>query len=380
MAWLSTISSLLLVLVAVYCIFLLLALGGLFRVPSGRNQQLHKISVVVAARNEERTIGDCLQALLAQDYDPDHYEIVVVNDGSWDGTTEVVHRICRKNPRVKLLNSPPGHGPLRGKKRALQLGIQSSNGDIILITDADCRPVPTWITAMMRHFEPTVGVVAGHVYEGGPAVWQQLRSLERLSVAALAAGTIGWGQGITATGGNLGYRRRVFQEVGGFADLSKPLSGDDDLFIQLVSRRTSWALHYAFEPEAAVITDPPATLRQFVAQERRRTSKSGYYLPWIQVLLVEVFLMNLVLALTLPFALLHPTAYPLPLIVFAGKVLCELLFLIKAGRLFKRTKLLRLFPLAVALHIPYFLTFAIWGTLGGYRWKAERPDQARRSQ
>lgn len=371
MGWLSTISPIVLGLTTVYCGFLLWILWGLFRLPEGRSERLHSVSVVVAAKNEERSIEICLRALLAQDYPPEHYEIVVVDDGSTDATADIVQSIARENPRVRLLRAQKGHARLRAKKRALQLGIEHSAGEIILITDADCLPVPTWIRAMVRHFEPSVGLVAGHVHQGGHLLWQKLRSLERLSMAAMAAGAIGWNQGLSANGGNLGYRREVFQEVDGFNSLSTPLSGDDDLFIQLVSRKTSWDLQYAFEPEAAVSTKPPANLRQFVAQERRRTSKGKYYSTWVQAMLIEAFLMNLALILTLPFSLCYLATYPLPLGAFVGKALCEFLILIRAGRLFKRKGLLRFFPLAVFLHIPYFLAFSIWGTLGSYRWKTK---------
>jgi len=379
LAWPSIISPVILGLTAVYCVFLLFVLWGLFQVREGHHQRLHTVSVVVAAKNEERSIEACLRALLIQDYPAECHEIVVVDDASVDATAAIVRRFVRENPRVRLISAGADGGSLRAKKRALQIGIESSGGEIILITDADCRPVPTWISAMVRHFEPSVGLVAGNIRQDGRAVWQKLRSLERLSIAAVAAGTIGWDHGLTATGGNLGYRRRVFQEVDGFKTLSQPLSGDDDLFVQLVSRETSWKLQYAFEPEASVITEPPSTLSQFVAQERRRTSKGIYYPPWVQILLADIFLMNLALVVTVPFSLAHPAAYPLPLLALGGKAVCELLILIKASRLFKREKLLRFFPLAMVLHIPYFLAFAIWGTLGGYRWKVEVPGASSRS-
>ncbi|KPL18888.1 MAG: hypothetical protein AMJ92_05720 [candidate division Zixibacteria bacterium SM23_81] len=371
MEWLSTISPIVLGLTLVYCGFLLWILWGLFRLSEGRSQLLHSVSVVVAAKNEERSIESCLRALLAQDYPPEQYEIVVVDDASTDATADIVQSIAWENSRVRLLRAQEGRACLRAKKRALQMGIEHSAGEIILLTDADCLPAPTWIKTMVRHFEPSVGLVAGHVHQGGQLLWQKLRSLERLSMAAMAAGAIGWNQGLSANGGNLGYRREVFREVAGFKSLSAPLSGDDDLFIQLVSRKTSWEFQYAFEPEAAVSTKPPANLRQFVAQERRRTSKGRYYPTWVQAILIEAFMMNLALIITLPFSLCYLTTHPLPWGAFVGKALCELLILIRASRLFKRKGLLRFSPLAVFLHIPYFVVFSIWGTLGSYRWKAE---------
>jgi len=295
----------------------------------------------------------------------------VVDDTSTDATAEIVQGFAQKNPQVKLIRADGDDSILRAKKRALQKGIENSHGDIILITDADCLPGPTWIRAMIRHFEPSVGLVAGHVREGGNSLWQKLHSLERLSVAAVAAGAIGWGRGLTARGANLSYRREVFKKVGGFKTLYKSLSGDDDLFVQLVSQKTSWQLKYILEPEVAVATEPPKNLHQFLDQERRRTSKGKYYPLWMQIILVEVFLMNVALAVSIPLSLRHPMIDTLPLLAFAMKALCELLILIKASRLSKRKGLLRFFPLAVLLHIPYFLIFSIWGSLGGYRWKGK---------
>jgi cellulose synthase/poly-beta-1,6-N-acetylglucosamine synthase-like glycosyltransferase len=367
--WPSIISFVVLVLTGIYCALLLLVLWGLFRVREGRNQRLDTVSVVVAAKNESGSIGACLEALLSQDYPSEGYEIVVVDDGSTDATAEIVKGFAQENPNLKLLNAHNGDNHLRAKKRALQRGIENSHGDIILITDADCLPTSTWIRAMIRHFEPDVGLVVGQVRHAGSSFWQRLCALERLSVAAVAAGAIGLGRGLTAIGSNLGYRRRVFQDVNGFKNLSAPLSGDDDLFVQLVSRKTRWRLRYAFGPQAAVTTELPANLSQFVAQQRRRASKGQYYPLWLQAILAEVWLMNLALAVTLPFSLGHPTAYFLPLIAFAGKALGESLILIKVSQLFKTRGLLRFFPLAAILHIPYFLVFSIWGTLGGYRWK-----------
>lgn len=370
MYWLTIISTLVLALVAIYFLLVLMALWGLLRLKPGWNQKLYSVSVVVAAKDESGTIAECLEALLAQDYPAERYQVVVVDDGSVDDTAAKVRGFCARDPRVRLVSAPPGSGPLRGKKRALDAGIAHSTGEIILVSDADCRPAPAWISTMVRHFEPGVGLVAGQVRQKGSKLWHKLRSLERLSLSAVAAGAIGWGLGLTATGGSLGYRREVFDHVGGFRRLARPLSGDDDLFVQLVSRRTRWQLRYAFQPEAAVDTDPPATLREFVAQERRRTSKGRHYSLGAQALAALAFLTNLSLAVALPLSLIRPELGPWPWAAWGAKVLGEFLLLSKAGRMLGQRGWWPYFPMAAVLYIPYFLLFAVWGTLGGYRWKA----------
>jgi cellulose synthase/poly-beta-1,6-N-acetylglucosamine synthase-like glycosyltransferase len=188
-------------------------------------------------------------------------------------------------------------------------------------------------------------------------------------MSAVAAGTMGWGYGVTATGGNLAYRKELFGQVGGFRDLAGPLSGDDDLFVQLVARRTSWQLRYAFEPEAAVETDPPADLRGLLSQERRRTSKGRYYSPAVQAAAGAAFLLNLGLVITVPLWLAGAGTGWWPPFSLGLKISAELLVLLKAARLLGELKTIRLFPVVAVLHPLYFLVFALWGTLGGYRWK-----------
>ena len=376
MSPLVIISAVVLGLSAVYCFCVLFVLGGLFRLRQGREQHRPTVSVVVAARDEEPSIGACLSALRSQTYPPERFEVVVVDDRSTDGTADVVRRFIGGDPPVRLVESSPEPGPLRGKKRALQSGIECSRGEIILITDADCRPVRTWIETMIRHFEPQVGLVAGHVRQHGHRWWHRWRYVERLSMSAIAAGTMAWGYGITATGGNLGYRKELFRQVGGFSALAQPLSGDDDLFVQLVARRTSWQLRYAFEPQAAVETNPPVDLRGFLFQERRRTSKGRYYPAAVKVTGGGVFLLNLGLIFTIPLSLAGGGAGWLPLLALGLKTIPELLLLLKATQLLDERRAVLSFPLVAVLYPLYFVLFALWGTLGGYSWKpaSDRSD------
>ncbi|MFQ6092943.1 MAG: glycosyltransferase, partial [bacterium] len=250
---------------------------GLGRVRGGKNDDTPLVSVVVAARNEEEHIGDCLAALAAQNYPQQSYEIIVVDDRSNDRTPEVVSRWVEEADNVHLLRVGSEESPLVGKKRALDLGIRQSRGEIILTTDADCRPKPTWIRGMVSHFEPGVGLVAGYSYTEdrgeGASLLQKFRSLERIGVAAVAAGSIGLGKGITCSGQNLAYRKEAYFDLGGFSKIGHLRSGDDDLLIQHLDRYTSWGKRYAISPETHVRTRAPVAVAQFIQQEKRRASK-----------------------------------------------------------------------------------------------------------
>ena len=94
-----------------------------------------KVSIIVPARNEEGIISKCLQSLLSQDYD--NYEVIAIDDSSTDKTLSIISELSKKNPRLKLVKSPPRPDDWVGKNWACFQGYQKSSGEILLFTDAD---------------------------------------------------------------------------------------------------------------------------------------------------------------------------------------------------------------------------------------------------
>lgn len=99
------------------------------------------VAIVVPAYNAARTLGRCLEALLAQDL-AEPYEIIVVDDGSLDGTAEVAASYA---PRVEWLQ----HRERRGAAAARNKGVKYAHSAVILFTDADCEPVPGWANTLL---------------------------------------------------------------------------------------------------------------------------------------------------------------------------------------------------------------------------------------
>ncbi|MBW8877356.1 MAG: glycosyltransferase [Acidobacteria bacterium] len=102
---------------------------------------LPRVSIVIPARNEERNVEEALQSILALDYD--NLEIDVVDDRSTDSTGEILDRMARANPRLRVVHVrelPPGW---LGKNHALELGGHKATGDFLLFTDADVVLAPS---------------------------------------------------------------------------------------------------------------------------------------------------------------------------------------------------------------------------------------------
>ena len=149
------------VLTISYATAILILFRGLFSNKSGENRVDFFVSVVVAARDEEKHIGKCIKALVNQSYPENLYEIIIVDDRSTDMTAEIVRELSQQNSLIKLIQIKEKSKDIAPKKHALETGIKAAKGEIILTTDADCEPTPEWIKIMVSYFETDVGLVAG---------------------------------------------------------------------------------------------------------------------------------------------------------------------------------------------------------------------------
>ena len=136
-------------------------LGYLYRTRAAREKRrfdadrdesvLEPVSIMVPAHNEELVIENTIRALTALDYPRDRLEIIIVNDGSTDKTAEIVERMGREDPRVRLFNVPPEESA-QGKSHALNLGMQEAAHPFIAIFDADNTPEPEALRYLMVQF------------------------------------------------------------------------------------------------------------------------------------------------------------------------------------------------------------------------------------
>ncbi|MFC7666406.1 glycosyltransferase [Hymenobacter humi] len=120
-----------------------------------------RVSILVAARNEEATIERCLRALAAQRYPAGRLEILIADDGSTDNTAAVVRAFIADKPQFRLLSVQHRLGTTKGKSNALAHLCRAATTDFFLFTDADMAVGPDWVTGMLAAATPDVGVVTG---------------------------------------------------------------------------------------------------------------------------------------------------------------------------------------------------------------------------
>ena len=343
---------------------------GLGRREAGRTAELPRVSVIVPARNEEEHLGECLQALRDQEY-PGDWEVVVVDDRSADTTGEIARREGGSWERLKLVTvvgEPRFKCP---KKSALARGIEASSGELLLLTDADCRPQVGWVKSMVGLFTEEVGLVAGYAFpDPGERVRQKLLALDNLAVGALGAGSFGMGRMLSCTGRNLAYRRRVYDEVGGFERIGHLVGGDDVYFARIVAAETNWKLVFNRDREADVVNaPPPVRLGEIINQKLRHAAKGGHYQGPALLLGTAVYLFHFFLLLGLIGMVFESRLDPLFLSVWGARWAADCGLLWRMARREERPLLLGL-PLLELCYIPYVLLFTLMGRSGWFRWKS----------
>lgn len=233
------------------------------------------VSVIIVAKNEEKNLRNYLHHFFEQDYPK--FEVVVVNNASWDGSEELLKELKPQYPNLKVVTIEEQERYPKGKKFAITLGIKAAQYDTILLSDADCYPAgPKWIRRMMQAYTPGTEVVLGYgAYQKSPGMLNYIIRYETFYTALQYLSLALAGKPYMGVGRNLSYLKSTFFRVKGFASHNHILSGDDDLFVNEVA--TSKNTTISIQPEAFTISIPKKTWGDWFKQKRRHLHTGKHY-------------------------------------------------------------------------------------------------------
>ena len=339
------------------------------------------VSVIVAARNEENNVGRLLQCLVQQNYS--NFEIIIVNDRSTDRTAELIANFKKDHPNILEISITDLQDDMPAKKNALRAGISASKGEILCFTDADCYPPPTWIEELIWSFDSHVGIVAGFspyqiqqkdgiINRYFENLFFQFIAYEEFRGAIWAAGSIGRKMAWLCTGRNLAYRRKVYEEVGGFEKIKMSVSGDDDLFMQLVRRLTKWNIRYVQTRESFVPTAPPAGFRDFVEQRKRHFSAAKFFTSRMKIFFFLYHSSNLLVFLSPILFLSNAISTPIFISCVSFKLIGDFTLFKSAAPIFDGHVFRRSFILMEAGYVLYNSLIGPLGFIGKFEWKQGR--------
>ena len=218
------------------------------------------VSIVLAAYNEEKVIGETLAAVVATTY-PAPFEVVVVDDGSTDATAAIVAKMATEDHRIRLIRTAN-----RGKARALQTGLAAATHDALVTLDADTRFAPGTIGHLIEPLRDlSVAAVSGHVLVGNPRTFlARCQALEYICGFNLDRRAYDLLDCITVVpGAASSLRKEAVLGVGGIS--TDTLAEDTDLTLAL--HRLGWRVRYA--PRALAWTETPESLADLIRQRFR---------------------------------------------------------------------------------------------------------------
>ena len=353
---------------AFYLVLLLLIIWAqkrLRRRPIAR--ELPKVSVVIAAKNEEQRITPTLKSLEKLDYPSDKLEIIIVDDASIDNTADVIEGYAKNHTNWYALRITEESDKFHAKKVALAAGVEKASGEIIFTTDADCEVPASWIRTMAAYFTPRTDMVLGYSpLKTGKGFLARFLDFDNLFSAIVVAAPTVLGFPVSSVGRNMAFRKEAYKRIGGYRALTAFKSGDDIHLTERMRDNSKGKIVFCADPETFVLSQPPATGRDIFYQQIRKNSKildKSFRSAVISVLLFFAF----VLFYTLP--LFNPAWLTVWLTVWTIKFVLEFTGLWQAAHLFKAQRTIPLFPLMQVVYPLYVMVFGLLGTLHLYKWK-----------
>lgn len=371
----QTVSFLLVFFALIYVVLVLYMRLGWDRIPlfTSSSHPLTRVSVVIAARNEEQNIARTIRDILAQHYPGELLEIIVIDDHSTDNTAEIIRSFAAEGVKFIKLNTDK---PLNSyKKRAISEGIAIATGELIVTTDADCRMGKEWLCSVVSYYEQHGAYMVSSpvIYSEEKSLFEKLQTLEFLYLIGLGAAAIGNKHPSTCNGANLAYKREVFYEMGGFQGIEDLASGDDELFLHKVAAKYPEKIGFCKSTDAVVYTDAKENLSAFISQRKRWASKSTRYkdktIVWLGICIWLFNLMLLIAGIGVVFNMFYAPLFWGALFI---KMMVEVIFLLPLCQFANRRKLLFYMPLLNVLHVLYMVCIGIAGNIGKYQWKGRK--------
>ena len=335
-----------------------------------------KITVIIPARNEEANIPACLRSLQEQTYPTALFEILVVDDHSTDRTADLVKGFPAGNIRLISLQDFTCNLELNSyKKKAIEIAIGESTGELIVTTDADCLFMQNWLETIAAFYQEKhpAFIVMPVRYRTGNHAGGIFQALDFMTLQGITGAAVNKKMHSMCNGANLAYTRNAFTEAGGFANIDRIASGDDMLLMHKIYKLYPEGIQFLKSAEVIVETYPTKSLKDFFNQRIRWASKADKYddkrIFWVLLL---VYLLNcwcLVLGIAACFSC--STLYWF-IVSLAFKTSIELFFLYPVAGFFHQRSLLWWFPLAEPFHIVYTIIAGWLGKFGSYQWKGRK--------
>ncbi|MDQ3073136.1 MAG: glycosyltransferase [Bacteroidota bacterium] len=324
-------------------------------------QTLPKISILVAARNEENNILRCMQALSLLDYPKNLLEIWIGNDDSTDRTAQIIRDFCRDNPEINFVDIKENIGLARGKANVLAHLANKATGGYFFITDADIAVNSQWITALLPALMNGYAMASGTTIVKGKSFLNQMECMDWMQLMAYYH-LFDRFLGITCNGNNMAISAAAYRATGGYEKI--PFSVTEDYSLYLILSKKGEKHIQMMNKDVLGESMPTESFASFLDQRRRWLvgAKNQPWHRWITFPVYSLFLPVLIWLFILN--------WQLGSLVFCIKLLTQTFLLgATARRVGTSIDLWKILPFELFLYTTNLLVFVNFFLPGPVRWK-----------
>lgn len=333
-----------------------------------------QLSVIICAKNEERSLPKNLPTVLQQRYhrqqDP-AYEVIVVNDNSEDDSKYYLASIEKGYSHYRHIEIKQTAQFIPGKKYPLSIGIKGAQYDTVVLTDADCKPGSIyWLSLMAQGFRNGKEIVLGYgPYYKKPGFLNKViryetyfSALQYLSFALSGVPYMGVGR-------NLAYKKELFFRHKGFTAHQNLASGDDDLFVNRAANGGNVGV--VINKLAFAYSEPKTKWKHWFNQKTRHMSTGKHYKFGHKFLLGLFSLSHFLFYPALVAALFYPPMLLITLYILGGKILIQSVITYLALKRLDEKDLFWYAGLMDILMFLYYIIFtpALFFNKGRTKWK-----------
>ncbi|MEI6488929.1 MAG: glycosyltransferase [Bacteroidota bacterium] len=300
-------------------------------------------SIIICARNEDHNIVDFLPMIFEQNYP--EFEVVVVNDCSWDNTGDILNEFAKKHANLRIVTIKENENHAHGKKVALMMGIKGATHEHLLLTDADCKPSSKdWLRHMMQQFTTDTELVIGYgAYEKQKGFINKIIRFDTFVIALQYLSFAFARRTYMGTGRNLAYKKSLFFKMKGFASHYHIESGDDDLFVNEAATRKNTRVELSVD--SFTISRVKKTMKDWIRQKRRHVTTFKQYRFGSKFRLMALSMSQYLYFLTFIIVLILQFQPILVLSMFGLRLVIQLLVFNKSMKVLAEKDLLVLSPL-----------------------------------
>jgi len=256
------------------------------------------ISILVAARNEEKNILACLQALSKLNLHISDVEILIGNDQSEDSTEQIVLDFIKDKPHFRIITISDNNITTKGKAKVLATLAKQAKGEFYFITDADIKVPENWIQSLLSNYDSSIGIVSGATKAEGNALFHYCQKLDWIYAFGMVKTVSDCGIPVSAVGNNMMISKEAYWSTGGYEKI--PFSITEDLQLFLETLKKGWKYKNLMSPDSLATTAPVEKLSTLL-QQRKRWMNGALQLPFvlllflfIQALLLPVLILSLI--------------------------------------------------------------------------------------